>query len=185
MQIYQDEKYDEELKYNFLSEICGYLIKLNILSKENLEKFIKILMDSANKMVKRGDQFNAMINIGQIYYTVFKDEKKVTDCMHKARKFADFAMTNPQNLILFVDLLNKFLYFINAEEDLVKIEAEQVNEIIELIKNHIQTIKREVTVDSKFLPPIENYFNFTIEYIERKKSSDNHKAVYDEILKSE
>ena len=105
--------------------------------------------------------------------------------MHKARKFADFAMTNPQNLILFVDLLNKFLYFINAEEDLVKIEAEQVNEIIELIKNHIQTIKREVTVDSKFLPPIENYFNFTIEYIERKKSSDNHKAVYDEILKSE
>ena len=185
LQIYQDQKYDEELKFNFLSEICGYLIKLNILSKENLEKFIKILTDSANKMVKRGDQFNAMICIGQIYYTVFKDEKKVTDCMHKARKFADFAMTNPQNLVLFVDLLNKLLYFINSEEDLVKIEAEQVNEIIELIKNHIQTIKHEVTVDSKFLPPIENYFNFTIEYIERKKSSDNHKAVYDEILKSE
>ena len=185
LQIYQDQKYDEELKYHFLSQICGYLIHLKILSKENLEKFIKILMDSTNKMVKRGDQFNAMINIGQIYYIVFKDEKKVVDCIHKARKFADFAMTNPQNLVLFVDLLNRFFYFINAEEELVQIQAEQVNEIIELIKNHIQTIKHEVSIDSKFLPPIENYFNFTLEYIQKKKSLENHKAIYDEILKTE
>ena len=185
LQIYQDQKYDEDLKYHFLSQICGYLLNLKILSKENMEKFIKILLDSTNKMVKRGDQFNAMINIGQIYYTVFKDEKKVVDCIHKARKFADFAMTNPQNLILFVDLLNRFFYFINAEEELVQIQAEQVNEIIELIKNHIQTIKHEVSIDSKFLPPIENYFNFTLEYIQRKKSSENHKAIYDEILKTE
>ena len=185
LQIYQDQKYDEDLKYHFLSQICGYLLNLKILSKENMEKFIKILLDSTNKMVKRGDQFNAMINIGQIYYTVFKDEKKVVDCIHKARKFADFAMTNPQNLVLFVDLLNRFFYFINAEEELVQIQAEQVNEIIELIKNHIQTIKHEVTIDSKFLPPIENYFNFTLEYIQRKKSSENHKAIYDEILKTE
>ena len=185
LQIYQDQKYDEDLKYHFLSQICGYLLNLKILSKENMEKFIKILLDSTNKMVKRGDQFNAMINIGQIYYTVFKDEKKVVDCIQKARKFADFAMTNPQNLVLFVDLLNRFFYFINAEEELVQIQAEQVNEIIELIKNHIQTIKHEVTIDSKFLPPIENYFNFTLEYIQRKKSSENHKAIYDEILKTE
>ena len=114
-------------------------------------------------MVKRGDQFNAMICIGQIYYTMLKDEKKTVDCLHKAKKYADFAMTNPQNLVLFVDLLNKYLYFINAEEEIVKISAEQIKETIELIRNHIQTIKREVTVDSKFLPPIENYFNFTIE----------------------
>jgi hypothetical protein len=184
-QIYQDGKYDENLKYNFLEEICGYLIHLTILSKENLENFIKILMNIGNKMVKRGDQFNAMICIGQIYYTMLKDEKKTVDCLHKAKKYADFAMTNPQNLVLFVDLLNKYLYFINAEEEIVKISAEQINETIELIRNHIQTIKNEVSVDSSFLPPIENYFNFTIDYIQRKKSAENHKAIYDEILNSE
>ena len=142
-------------------------------------------MNIGNKMVKRGDQFNAMICIGQIYYTMLKDEKKTVDCLHKAKKYADFAMTNPQNLVLFVDLLNKYLYFINAEEEIVKISAEQIKETIELIRNHIQTIKNEVSVDSSFLPPIENYFNFTIDYIQRKKSAENHKAIYDEILNSE
>ena len=169
MDIYNEGKYDINNKYFLLSEICGYLINFTILSKENMEGIIKILMDSGSKMGKRGDQFNSMINIGQIYYSVLKDGKKVMECINKARKYADFAMTNPQNLVMYVDLLNKYLYFVDLGDEIVTIEGEQIDDMIELIKNHIQTIKNEVTMDSSFLPGIENYFNNTIEFIQKRK----------------
>ena len=147
MNIYQEEKYNKNNKYYLLSDICGYLLQFSILSKDNLENIIKILMDTGTKMVKRGDQFNAMINISQIYFTVLKDGKKVMDCINKARKYADFAMTNPQNLTLFVDLLNKYLYYAEMGDEIVSINAELIDDIIELIRNHIETIKNEVSVD--------------------------------------
>ena len=185
MDIYNEGKYDINHKYFLLSQICGYLVNFTILSKENLENIIKVLMETGNKMTKRGDQFNSMIDIGQIYYIVLKDGNKVLDCINKARKFANFAMTNPQNLVLFVDLLNKYLYFVDANDETVTIKADQIDEIIELIKNHIQTIKNEVSKDSSFLPGIEKYFNNTIEFIKKRKGEENHKAVYDELLNNE
>jgi len=185
LNIFNEGKYDINHKYFLLSQICGYLVNFTILSKENLENIIKVLMDTGNKMTKRGDQFNTMIDIGQIYYIVLKDGKKVLDCINKARKFANFAMTNPQNLNLYVDLLNKFLYFIDVENEIVTIKADQIDEMIELIKNHIETIKNEVSKDSSFLPAIESYFNNTIEFIKKRKSEENHKAIYDEILNNE
>ena len=185
LNIFNEGKYDINHKYFLLSQICGYLVNFTILNKENLENIIKVLMDTGNKMTKRGDQFNTMIDIGQIYYIVLKDGKKVLDCINKARKFANFAMTNPQNLNLYVDLLNKFLYFIDVENEIVTIKADQIDEMIELIKNHIETIKNEVSKDSSFLPAIESYFNNTIEFIKKRKSEENHKAIYDEILNNE
>jgi vacuolar protein sorting-associated protein 35 len=185
MNIYQEEKYNKNNKYYLLSDICGYLLHFSILSKDNLENIIKILMDTGTKMVKRGDQFNAMINISQIYFTVLKDGKKVMECINKARKYADFAMTNPQNLTLFVDLLNKYLYYAEMGDEIVSINAELIDDIIELIRNHIETIKNEVSMDSKFLPSIENYLNTTIELIKKKKNSENHKPIYDAVLNNE
>jgi hypothetical protein len=185
MDIYNEGKYDINHKYFLLSQICGYLVNFTILSKENLENIIKVLMETGNKMTKRGDQYNSMIDIGQIYYIVLKDGNKVLDCINKARKYANFAMTNPQNLVLFVDLLNKYLYFVDANDETVTIKADQIDEIIELIKNHIQTIKNEVSKDSSFLPGIEKYFNNTIEFIKKRKGEENHKAVYDELLNNE
>ena len=182
MNIYQEGKYDQNIKYSLLSQVVGYLLNFTILSNENVENILKILIESGTKMAKRGDQFNSMLSIGQIYYSVLKDGNKVNDCIDKARKYADFAMANPQNLTLFIELLNKFLYYVENGDEIISIKPEQIDDIIELIKNHIQTIKNEVSVDSSFLPDIEKYFNNTIEIIKRRKNEDNHKPIYDSIL---
>ena len=182
MNIYQEGKYEQNLKFSLLSQIIGYILSFTILGNENVENIIKILMESGTKMVKRGDQFNSMLSIGEIYYLVIKDGNKVNEYITKARKYADFAMTNPQNLILFVELLNKFLYYVENGNELITIKPEQIDEIIELIRNHIQTIKNEVSVDSSFLPNIEKYFDNTIEIIKKRKNEENHKPIYDSIL---
>jgi vacuolar protein sorting-associated protein 35 len=182
MNIYQEGKYDQNIKYSLLSQAVGHLLSFTILGNENVENIIKILTESGTKMVKRGDQFNSMLSLGEIYYSVMKDGNKVKEYISKARKYADFAMTNPQNLILFVELLNKFLYYVENGDEIVAIKPEQIDDIIELIRNHIETIKNEVSVDSTFLPDIERYFNNTIEIIQKRKSEENHKPIYDSIL---
>ena len=182
MNIYQEGKYDQNIKYNLLSETVGYLLNFTILGNENVENIIKILAESGAKMMKRGDQFNSMLNIAQIYFSVLKNGNKVTEYIGKARKYADFAMTNPQNVVLFVDLLNKFLYFVENGDDVITIKHEQIDDIIELISNHIQTIKMEVSVDSSFLPEIEKYFENTLEIIKKRKTTEGHKEIYDSIL---
>ena len=182
MNIYQEGKYDQNVKYFLLQQVVGYLLSFTILGNENVENIIKILMESGKKMAKRGDQFNSMLSIGEVYYLVIKDGNKVNECISKARKFADFAMTNPQNLVLFVDLLNKFLYYVEIGDEIINIKPEQIDEIIELIRNHIQTIKNEVSMDSSFLPYIEKYFDNTIEIIKKRKNEENHKPIYDSIL---
>ena len=182
MGIYQEGKYDQNMKYPLLVEVVGHLLSFTILGKENIENIIKVLMESGTKMVKRGDQFNSMLSIAQIYYSVLKDGNKVTECIGKARKYADFAMTNPQNVVLFIELLNKFLYFADNGDEIISIKPEQIDDIIELVSNHIQTIKNEVSVDSSFLPDIEKYFNNTVDIIKKRKSEENHKAIYDSIL---
>ena len=53
-------------------------------------------------------------------------------------------MTNPHNLFLFVIIMNKLLYFIeNSEEEVVN--KEMMEDLVEIVKNHIQTIKTENT----------------------------------------
>ena len=133
-------------------------------------------------MVKRGEQFNSMLSIAQIYYSVIKDGNKVTECINKARKYADFAMTNPQNVVLFIELLNKYLYFADNGDEIISVKPDQIDDLIELVTNHIQTIKNEVGVDSSFLPDIEKYFNNTIDIIKKRKTEENHKAIYDSVL---
>ena len=118
-------------------------------------------------MAKRGDQFNSMLSIAQLYYSKIKDGNKTNEFIGKARKYADFAMTNPQNIILFVELLNKFLYFAENGDEVITIKAEQIDKLIEFITNHIETVKNEVSMDSSFLPPIEKYFNNTLDIIKK------------------
>ena len=53
-------------------------------------------------------------------------------------------MMNPHNLFLFVIIMNKLLYFIeNSEEEVVN--KEMMEDLVEIVKNHIQTIKTENT----------------------------------------
>jgi hypothetical protein len=53
MNIYQEGKYDQNLKYSLLSDVVGYLLSFTILGNENIENIIKIIIESGSKMKKK------------------------------------------------------------------------------------------------------------------------------------
>ena len=175
--IFDEGRFDQNKRYNMLIQVSSLLVTLKI-NKEEIDIIIDNLIKGSQKMAQREDQCKAMFIISQLYYTIFKDSKKVMDCLNKARRFADFAMTNPKNLILFVEYLNTILYFLEQEEKVIDLKPEQIEDIIELIKGHIRTIKNIPSDDISYLDKIEIYFNNTLKTVQYRKTNSNKKDFY-------
>jgi vacuolar protein sorting-associated protein 35 len=180
MSIYDEGRYDLTHKYEMLIQISSLLLTINI-KNEDVEEIINQLIKNSDNMKQREEQCKSMLVISQIYFSIFKDSKKVIECLNKARRYADFAMTNPPNLILFVEYLNKILFFIEQDIKIVEIKQEEINDLIELIKGHIRTIKSITSDDISYLNDIEIYFNNTLKSIENKKINSKNKEFYSTI----
>jgi hypothetical protein len=177
LNIFEEGRYNQNKRYDMLVQISSLLMTLSI-NKDVIGTIIEELVKGSQKMVQREDQCKAMLIISQLYFSIFKDEKQVMECLNKARRFADFAMTNPRNLVLFIDYLNKILYFIEQEEKVIDIKPEQIEDIIELIRGHIRTIKNIPSEDISYLENIEAYFKNTIAVIQLRKNDSNNKDFY-------
>ena len=173
---------DKEKRFDVFSDICQKLLQITIINQENLEQYFTNLMNEAKIMTTRTDQCNGYIILSQLYFTHFKDGKKVMDCLSKAKRVADYSLTNPQNLILYILLLNKYIYYIDVDsENIVEINNEIIEDLVEAIRNHIITIKTDKNIDATFLPSIEKYFKNTLNLIELRKNEEGHKEIYDSI----
>ena len=177
LNIFEEGRYNPNKRYDMLVQISSLLMTLSI-NKDVIGTIIEELVKGSQKMVQREDQCKAMLIISQLYFSIFKDEKQVMECLNKARRFADFAMTNPRNLVLFIDYLNKILYFIEQEEKVIDVKPEQIEDIIELIRGHIRTIKNIPSEDISYLENIEAYFKNTIAVIQLRKNDSNNKDFY-------
>ena len=180
MLIYEEGRYNPSHKYEMFVQISSLLLNINLNNEESEEIIVRLIKSSQN-MARRDEQCKAMLITSQLYFSIFKNSKKVMDCLNKARRFADFAMTNPRNLVLFIEYLNKILFFIEQNTKIVDIKPEQINDLLELIKGHIRTIKNIPSDDISYLKYIEIYFNNTLKSIRNKKTNSNNKEFYSSI----
>ena len=183
MNIYK--KFDPEKKFEYFILISQNLIKDKLISDLNYKKILEEIIAEAKNMPKRNEQCNGLLIIAQIYFIHFKDGKKVSEFLSKAKKIADFSLSNQKNLGLFIDILNFYLYYIEVdEENIVGIKKEQIEEIVEYIQNFIVTIKNDKNsdVDIKFLGNIEKYLGQTINIIIQRKNKANCKEIYKNIV---
>ena len=173
------KKFEPEKKFEYFNYLCQNLIINTLFSKDNYQKIVDDLINEAKNMPKRSEQCNGLLIISQIYFSHFKDGKKVLEFLSKAKKIADVSLTNQKNVVLFVDILNKYLYYIESdEENIVEIKKEQIEEIVEYIQNFIITIKTDKNTDLSFLNDIEKYYNNTINVINARKNKEEGKEIY-------
>ena len=132
------------------------------------------------KIQNPGDQFHLMLIISQLYFTIFKNGKNVLEYLNKARRYADFDMAISKNICLYIDLLNKMIYFVEKGDNIVNIKKEYIEDLIELIKGLINTIKNnknegEENHDIININDIEKYFLNSLNIIKKRKNNKNEK----------
>ena len=180
IQIFNKGKIKDDIKVDLINQVIGTVLNITILSRDNLVAITSNIVQVSQSLLKRSDQSLAILNCTHLYYkTLVADSNKIIDCLNKAKKFADYAMTNPKNAILFIKIINKYLFFIEKsenDESIDFINPETINDLIELVKNHIQSMKIE-NKDAEFLPIIEEYYNNTIYLMSQGKKEGKNKIL--------
>ena len=180
IQVFNSGKMNNDLKVDLLNEMIGAVLNFNILGHDNLIGITSNIVQAAQTLIKRGDQCIAILSCVHLFCNGDNmDKNKVNDCLIKAKRFADFAMTNPQNAILFIYIINKYIYLIDKFEndgfcDFISIDT--INDLIELVKNHIHSMKIE-NKDAKYLPEIEEYYNNTLSLLRERKKQNMSKIL--------
>ena len=128
-------------KVNLIKYLSSFLINYNIITPEQKNKLMNTFIKIDEEMENREEQFNLILIISKLYYELFKDTKKINECLIKARRFADFEMMISKNIFLYIDFINIMIYFVEKEDNIVGIKKEQIEDLIELVKGHINTIK--------------------------------------------
>ena len=163
-------------KVNLIQYLSSFLINYNILTPEQKKKLINTFIKIDEEMESREQQFKLILIISKLYYELFKDFKKVNECLIKARRFADFEMTISKNIFLYIDLINIMIYFVEKENNIIEIKKEQIEDLIELVKGHIKTIK--INKKEKHKNSIigeEKYFINTLDILKKRKNHKNEK----------
>ena len=180
IQIFNRGKINDDIKVDLINQVIGTVLNISILSRDNLVAITSNIVQVSQSLLKRSDQSLAILNCSHLFYkTLVEDTNKIIDCLNKAKKFADYAMTNPKNAILFIKIINKYLFFIEKsenDESIDFINPETINDLIELVKNHIQSMKLE-NKDAEFLPVIEEYYNNTIYLMSQGKKEGKNKIL--------
>ena len=182
MQIYK--KFGQEIRYEYFIYLCQNLIDNKLFSNEICQTILKELINEARNMARRKEQCYSLLLISQICFIRLKDGNLALESLLQAKKIAGFSLSNPKNLVIFVNMLNICLYYIEADkENIIEIKKELIDEIIEYIQNYIITIKTEQNdEDISFLDDIEKYFNNTIKLINDRKNKENNKEIYKNIV---
>ena len=170
-------EFDNKLnKVNLLQYLSSHIINLNILSNEQKNLFINNFIKIDEQKENREEQFKIILIISKLNYNLFKDTKLISECLIKARRFADFDMMVNKNIGLYIDLINEILYFVEKSDNIIEIKKEQIEDLIELVKGHINTIKTtNEESDKNKIDKVEQYFVNTINILKKRKNHKNEK----------
>lgn len=92
----------------------------------------------------------------------YRDGKRVLECLQRALRVADACMDTAVSVELFVEILNRYVYYFDQENDAVT--TKYLNGLIELIHSNLNTSENMQGLESP-----RKHFQRTLEYIRSRE----------------
>ena len=169
---------EENKKFKYLTNIIGSVSTMDIFNDEHFSSVYQDLEKMSEGVLKRSEQCLLMLRCINLYCNeVEEDTNKILELFVKAKKYAVYSMTNPENTILFIYILNEYLRLDGVIKDFDKtVKVNDVEDIIETINNYLITMKNE-NKDPEMIKKIEDYYNNTIDCIKKRKGDKKYKLI--------
>jgi vacuolar protein sorting-associated protein 35 len=150
--------------------------------EENYDTLITKSALHSSKLLKKPDQCRAVYLCSHLFWSSspnkgYKNGKRVLECLQKSLKIADTCMDASMNVHLFVEILNRYLYYFENGCEVVcvrlcqwlifKVTVQYLSGLIELINTNIANMDSSADTAS-----INSHYKNTLEYIRLKKQSD-------------
>jgi len=172
--LYEDEISDSKAQLAAITLIIGTLEKMTCFTEENHNPLRTQCALAASTLLKKPDQCRAVQVCSHLFWSgktkgeegkELRDEKRVMDCLKKGVKIASQCMDSGTKAQLYVELLNKYVYFYSHGHAGIKIEVLQ--EILDRIKEELPNLE----AGSDEADQINKHFENTVTHLKIKKEA--------------
>ncbi|KAI9138076.1 vacuolar protein sorting-associated protein 35 [Paraphysoderma sedebokerense] len=151
--IYEESVSDSYSQFTAITLIIGSLQSSTVFSFDNYDTLITKCTLHASKLLKRPDQCRGVTLCSHLFWqnhqehdaieekgekAPYRDSKRVLECLQKALKIADSCLDPVVNLQLFVEILNRCLWFFAKKCDAVT--TKYLNGLIDLISTNLSNL---------------------------------------------
>ncbi|CCH45022.1 Vacuolar protein sorting-associated protein [Wickerhamomyces ciferrii] len=179
--IYEESISDSRSQFQSIVAIAGALQQCRNFNKENYDNLITKTALHGSKLLKKPDQCRSVYLASHLWWGVeipslgeeegitefYRDGKRVLECLQRSLRVADACMDSSVSIELFVEILNRCLYyFIHGSES---ITIKYINGLIELIQTNLDSISNE---NGAINENPKKHFQRTLEYIDSQKEID-------------
>ncbi|XP_057759848.1 vacuolar protein sorting-associated protein 35A-like isoform X1 [Arachis stenosperma] len=170
--LYEEEISDSRAQITCIHLIIGTLQRMHVFGVENRDTLTHKATGYSAKLLKKPDQCRAVYACSHLFWVEdhdnVKDGERVLLCLKRALRIANAAqqMANAArgstgSVMLFIEILNKYLYFF--EKGNPQITVASIQSLIELIMNEMQS--DSTTSD----PAAEAFLASTMRYVQFQK----------------
>ncbi|KAF9906407.1 Vacuolar protein sorting-associated protein 35 [Lobosporangium transversale] len=199
--IYEESISESRAQFQAITLMVGTLQTTSCFNVDHYDTLITKCALHGAKLLKKPDQCRAVYTCSHLWWGTmivgqseegeeavqpYRDGKRVLECLQKALKIADSCMDSVTNVELFVEILNRYIYYFEKQNEAVTVKY--LNGLIDLINTNLGNMENPdqhpPSTNSSAL--LENdpahlseyvlaHFRNTIYHLERRKNAGDKK----------
>ncbi|OAD73630.1 hypothetical protein PHYBLDRAFT_177503 [Phycomyces blakesleeanus NRRL 1555(-)] len=151
--IYEESISESRAQFQAITCIIGALQQTRVFSADSYDTLITKAAIHSAKLLKKPDQCRAVYMSSHLWWTterpgevltpekeeeLYRNGKRSVECLQKALRIADSCMHSGTNVELFVEILNRYVYYFEKGNEAVT--AKYLNGLIDLIKSNLKSV---------------------------------------------
>ncbi|EON96368.1 putative vacuolar protein sorting-associated protein 35 protein [Phaeoacremonium minimum UCRPA7] len=174
--VYEEAVSDSKAQFQAVCVISTALHQSRNFSKENYDTLITKCAQHASKLLRKPDQCRAVYLASHLWWAtpnaangeedetnLYRDGKRVLECLQRALRVADSCMETATSIELFVEILDRYVYYFDQKNE--SVTTKYLNGLIELIHSNLAGNQQ----DSASIEHSKKHFLHTLEMIKSKE----------------
>ncbi|KAK3947932.1 vacuolar protein sorting-associated protein 35 [Pseudoneurospora amorphoporcata] len=174
--VYEEAISDSKAQFQAVCAIASALHRTRNFGKENYDTLITKCAQHASKLLRKPDQCRAVYLASHLWWAtpiasngeteeteLYRDGKRVLECLQRALRVADSCMETATSIELFVEILDRYVYYFDQKNE--SVTTKYLNGLIELIHSNLAGNQQ----DSASVEASRKHFLQTLEIIRSKE----------------
>ncbi|TQV93814.1 vacuolar protein sorting-associated protein VPS35 [Cordyceps javanica] len=174
--VYEEAVSDSKAQFQAVCVIASSLHQTRNFGKENYDTLITKCAQHGSKLLRKPDQCRAVYLASHLWWAniipanketeesdLYRDGKRVLECLQRALRVADSCMETATSIELFVEILDRYVYYFDQQNE--SVTTKYLNGLIELIHSNLAGNQQE----SASVETSKKHFNQTLENIRSRQ----------------
>ncbi|KAJ3477037.1 hypothetical protein NLG97_g8949 [Lecanicillium saksenae] len=174
--VYEEAVSDSKAQFQAVCVIASSLHQTRNFGKENYDTLITKCAQHGSKLLRKPDQCRAVYLASHLWWAnaipanreteesdLYRDGKRVLECLQRALRVADSCMETATSIELFVEILDRYVYYFDQQNE--SVTTKYLNGLIELIHSNLAGNQQE----SASIETSKKHFHQTLENIRSRQ----------------